>query len=62
LPNKNYGTILNNFNENNLSRAIEIFYNSPNIFYKKNKLAKKNIINLSFNNNVKKYDNLFTKI
>ena len=62
LPNKNYGTILNNFNESSLSRTIELFYNNPNIFYKKCKLARKNIVNFSLNNNVKKYDNLFTKI
>jgi glycosyltransferase involved in cell wall biosynthesis len=62
LPNKNYGTIINNFNANNLSRAIELFYNNPKIFYKKSEIAKKNIINFSLENNVKNYDNLFTKI
>jgi len=62
LPNKNYGTIINNFNEYSLSRAIELFYNNPKIFYKKSEIAKKNIINFSLENNVKNYDNLFTKI
>jgi glycosyltransferase involved in cell wall biosynthesis len=62
LLNKNYGTIINVFNENNLSKTIELFYNKPKIFYKKSKIAKKNIINFSLENNVKNYDNLFTKI
>ena len=28
LPNENYGSIIENFNENSLSRTIELFYNN----------------------------------
>jgi glycosyltransferase involved in cell wall biosynthesis len=62
LPNKNYGTIIKDFNENSLSRTIELFYDNPKFFYKKSKIAKKNIIKFTLENNVKNYDNLFTKI
>ena len=62
LLNGKCGTIFNNGNSFDLASKIEEYYNNPQKFFLKTKLAKKNIKRFTLRKNILGYENLFNKL